>query len=71
MVNNGTTAGQHDTPQRTATYERPFTCKGNYLVIVCVSASCHMVDAIDFECSMYVHIHPPNMFLNVKCDRHS
>ena len=32
MVNSGTTAGQHDTPQRTSTYERPFTCEGNYLV---------------------------------------
>ena len=32
MVNSGTTAGQHGTPQNTSTYERPFTHEGNYLV---------------------------------------
>ena len=32
VVNSGTTAGHHDTWQRTSTYERPFTHKGNYLV---------------------------------------
>ena len=32
MANSGTAAGQHDTPQRTGTYERPFTREDNYLV---------------------------------------
>ena len=36
MVNSGTTAGQHDTPQRTSTCERPFTREGKYLVIYIV-----------------------------------
>ena len=36
MVNSGTTAGQHDILQRTSTYERPFTCEGNYLVFMVI-----------------------------------